>query len=98
MTERTSDQSIIIEERLDGYVRYRRSDGLRWEVYGHCIQLGHCLIGANIVTPEGTVQVRDHAHIEELKRTLGRARIDSEMDVPVLPGFSGCCPLTTKVL
>jgi hypothetical protein len=98
MTERTSDPDIFLEERRDGYVRYRRSDGFRWEVYGHCIQLGNCLIGANIQTPGGLVEVRDHAHIEELKRLLGRERIDSELDVPVLPGFSGCCPLTTKVL
>lgn len=93
----TADLEVVIEERgTDAagmpWVRYRRSDGRRWEVRGRCDRRGDCLIGAVVQTPDGPVVVRDRAHIEELKRTLGRERIDSELDVPVTPEFKGCCP------
>lgn len=84
----TADPHIAIEAWRTGYVRYRRSDGRRWEVYGVCDRRGDCLIGAVI---EGE-QVRDHAHLAELVERLGRARVDSELDVPVTPEFEGCCP------
>jgi hypothetical protein len=45
-----------------------------------------------IDTPDGPVQIRDHAHLAELRARLGRERIDSELDVPVTPEFRGCCP------
>lgn len=84
----TADPNTWIEEQRPGYVRYVNSDGRRWEVYGECDRRGDCLIGAEI---DGEC-VRDHAHIEELKRRLGKERIDSELDVPVTPEFTGCCP------
>lgn len=93
--EPTFDPDVFIEEKHDGYVRYfRKSDGARWEITGYCDRRGDCLIGAVI---EGE-QVRDHAHLKELSERLGRHRIDSELDVPVTPEFSGCCPLKGKYL
>jgi hypothetical protein len=89
----TYDPAVFIEEQRPGYVRYRNTDGRRWEVHGTCDRRGDCLIGATISTPDGPVKVRDHKHLAELGEQLGRERIDSEMDVPVGPGFKGCCPL-----
>lgn len=84
----TSDPDVFIEEGRVGYVRYRRlSDGRRWEVLGECDRRGDCLIGAVI---EGET-IRDHAHLEDLKRRMGRERVDSELDVPVTPEFDTCC-------
>lgn len=91
--EPTADPYVLIEERREGYVRYRHADGRRWEVHGVCDRRGDCLIGAVIDTPAGPVCVRDHDHLERLSVMLGRHRIDSELDVPVAPGFDGCCPL-----
>lgn len=91
--ERTADPYVLIEERREGYVRYRMLDPetrkvvRRWEVHGTCDRRGDCLIGAVI---DG-VEVRDHAHLARLVRAKGRARIDSEMDVPVTPEFDTCC-------
>ena len=91
----TADPHVLIEEKLDGYVRYfRTADGRRWEVIGICDRRGDCLIGAVI---EGE-QVRDHAHLEELKARLGADRLVSEMDVPVTPEFEECCPFTYREL
>lgn len=89
----TSDPNVVIEERREGYTRYRNTDGKRWEVHGVCDRRGDCLIGAVVSTPEGQVEIRDHGHLAELGERLGRERIDSELDVPVGPGFQGCCPL-----
>lgn len=84
----TSDPAVAIEEQRPGYVRYRAADGRRWEVRGVCVRLGHCLVGAVI---DGET-VRDLDHLAEIAaRKPGR--VDSDLDVPVLPGFSGCCPL-----
>lgn len=94
MNEKTSDPYVVIEEKRPGYVRYRRDDGLRWEVHGVCDRRGDCLIGAVI---EGYGQIKDHADIERAKKVLGRERIDSELDVPVGPGFRDCCPLKVVV-
>jgi len=90
----TADPDTWIEERRNGYVRYRRRDGRRWEVWGVCYRWGLCLIGAVISTPDGPIQIRDSQHLEELKHLLGRERIDSELDVPVTPEFRDCCPFT----
>ena len=49
----TADPGIVIEEQREGYVRYRRDDGYRWEVHGICDQRGDCLIGAKIEGYEG---------------------------------------------
>ncbi len=89
----TSDPDTMIEEQREGYVRYVHTDGRRWEVHGFCDKRGDCLVGAVIQTPDGLVQIRDRAHIAELKILLGQERIDSELDVPIGVGFSGCCPL-----
>jgi hypothetical protein len=96
--ERTSDSHVVIEERTTDYVRYRSDDGYHWEVRGECDLRGYCLVGANIQTPGGLVEVKSLEHIARLKRELGRERIDSELDVPVGPGFEGCCPLEIMVL
>lgn len=87
--ELTSDPGVLIEERRAGYVRYQHVDGRRWEVHGVCDRRGDCLIGAVI---DG-VQIRDHAHLAELCEQLGVERLGGDLDIPVAPGFSGCCPL-----
>jgi hypothetical protein len=86
--EQTADPHVLIEERREGYVRYRQDNGRRWEVHGVCDRRGDCLIGAVI----NDVQVRDHEHLAEMVRECGNARLDSELDVPVTPEFTGCCP------
>lgn len=91
----TSDPSVFIEEQREGYVRYQSTDGRRWEVHGTCDRRGDCLIGAVI---DGYGQIESHDDIEDAKRVLGRERLDSEMDVPVAPGFRACCPLRIEVL
>jgi hypothetical protein len=35
----------MIEEIREGYVRYVRDDGRRWEVHGTCTQCGKCWEG-----------------------------------------------------
>jgi len=68
----TVDPDCFIEEEREGYVRYRSTDGRRWEVHGVCDYRGDCLIGA----------------VDPLLGPRG-----SRLDVPVGPGFSGCCDL-----
>lgn len=91
----TADPHVFIEDRtvnpetgVQNYVRYRNSDGRRWEVHGECDRRGDCLIGANVV---GYGTIHSHADIEDARQTLGRERIDSEIDVPVTPEFDLCC-------
>jgi hypothetical protein len=91
----TADPHVFIEEKRLGYVRYRSDDGRRWEVTGTCIRLGNCLVGA-VIKDFG--QIKTLADIEQAKLQLGVSRIDSDMDVPVGPGFKGCCDLRTQVL
>lgn len=87
----TSDPYVFIEEEREDYVRYQNTEtGKRWEVHGKCIGLGNCLVGAVI---EGFGEIKSHEDIEKAKKKLGKERIDSEMDVPVAPGFRNCCPL-----
>ena len=84
----TADPHVFIEEQREGYVRYHRTSvGRRWEVHGTCDRRGDCLIGSVV---EGEM-IRSHAHLNEIKRRLGRERIDSERDVPVTPEFDTCC-------
>lgn len=83
----TADPSTFIEEQRPGYVRYRNTDGRRWEVHGTCDYRGDCLIGTWV---EGEL-VRDHKHLEEIKRRTGKERLQSLMDVPVTPEFDTCC-------
>lgn len=100
----TADPDILIEEQRVGYVRYRRSDGARWEVFGVCDYRGDCAIGAVIDTPDGPVEIRDHAHLRQLAKHLNRGRhIQSELDVPIGPNPVNCCdvpggPVTVRVL
>ena len=42
----TADPHTWIEEQRSGYVRYRNSEGRRWEVFGICDMRGDCLVGA----------------------------------------------------
>jgi hypothetical protein len=90
--EATSDPHVFIEEKREGYVRYRQVvDGeviRRWEVHGTCDRRGDCLIGAYI---EGYGHIISHRDLDDAKRVLGRERIDSELDVPVTPEFRTCC-------
>jgi hypothetical protein len=79
----------VIEARSPGYVRYRRDDGARWEVRGTCDRNGACLLGSVIA---GEL-ITGPAHLADLCARLGRDRPDSDLDVPVGPGFRGCCPL-----
>jgi hypothetical protein len=94
----TVDAGVRIEEQSPGYVRYRADDGRRWEVRGTCDRRGNCLVGAVIQTPGGLVEIESLEHIERLKADLGVQRLISEMDVPVGPGFEGCCPLEVTEL
>lgn len=83
----TADPAVVIEEQRDGYVRYRNIEGRRWEVHGTCDRRGDCLIGTWV---EGEL-VEDHAHLERIKRRVGKDRLVSEMDTPVTPEFDTCC-------
>lgn len=94
----TADETVRIEEQSPGYVRYQSVDGRRWEVRGTCDHRGNCLIGASIQVDEDMVEIQSLEHLEALKAQLGVERIDSEMDVPVGPGFEDCCPLEVTVL
>src|SRR5215469_2836649 len=92
----TVDPEIFIEARGERWVRYRRiTDGRRWAVHGVCDRRGDCLIGAVMTNEHGELeQIRDHEHLAELSKRLGRDRPDTELDVPVTPEFHGCCPFT----
>jgi hypothetical protein len=94
----TADDTVRIEQQQPGYVRYQSSDGRRWEVRGTCDRRGNCMIGALIDTPAGLVEITSLEHLASLVAELGQARLDSEMDVPVGPGFEGCCPLEVTEL
>jgi|SRR5262252_7884071 len=94
----TADPTVRIEEQSPGYVRYQANDGRRWEVRGVCDRRGDCLIGANIQTPWGLEEITSKQDLDDLTLELGTDRIDSELDVPVGPGFTGCCPLEVTVL
>jgi hypothetical protein len=85
----TQDPHVLIEEQRTGYVRYRRDDGYRWEAYGECIGLAHCIVGAVI---DG-VEVQTLKEATEIWGTR-----DFGADCPILPGFDGCCPFTFAVL
>lgn len=56
------------------------------------------MIGAVIETLDGMLEIQSLEHLEQLKQELDKERLDSEMDVPVGPGFEGCCPLEVTVL
>ena len=87
-TEKTADPEVVIESRKGDEIVYRRSDGLRWKVKGVCDRRGDCMIGAVVL--DGVV-IKDKKHLAQLVKKHG-TRIDSLMDVPVGPNFSGCCP------
>lgn len=91
----TYDPDTWIEEQRQGYVRYRRRDGRRWEVFGTCDQRGDCLIGTML---DGYGEIRSHDDIARAKAQLGVARLISDLDIPVTPEFTGCCPFTYREL
>ena len=95
---RTADKTVRIEQAAAGYVRYQARDGRRWEVRGECDRRGLCLVGAGVQTPVGLVEIQSLEHLASLAQELARERIDSDDDVPVGPGFAGCCPLEVTVL
>ena len=82
----TVDPHVLIEEQRVGYVRYRRDDGLRWEVSGICDGRLDCMIGAVV---DG-IKIKTIEQAQALKKP--------EFDCPVAPGFRGCCPLKITVL
>ena len=82
----TVDPYVFIEEQRDGYVRYRNTDGRRWEVHGVCDGRRACMVGA----------VVDGVLIETIEQA--KALPSPELDCPVGPGFSGCCDLKVTVL
>lgn len=84
--ELTCDPYVVIEERREAYVRYRSTDGRRWEVHGVCDGNRACMVGAVI----------DGVPIETIEQA--QALPTPELDCPVSPGFSGCCPLEVRVL
>lgn len=95
----TADPDVFIEERLPGYVRYNNVvDGRRWEVHGACTRLGLCMVGAVVDYPGGSIEIESVAHLNKLTRQFGHERLDSELDVPITPGFSGCCEFRYVIL
>lgn len=85
----TADPFVFIEEQRPGYVVYYRStDGARWSVSGTCDRRGDCLVGSVI---DGFGLIESKADIGRAQRKLSKQRIDSELDVPVTPGFDTCC-------
>jgi|SRR5215470_17234678 len=96
--ELTADETVRIEEKFPGYVRYQDINGRRWEVFGTCDRRGFCMVGAVINVRGQDVLIESVEHLVQLAQDLGVDRIDSEMDVPVGPGFEGCCPLEVTVL
>lgn len=83
----TQDPHVWIEEQRKGYVRYRNSEGRRWEVHGECVGLGHCIVGAVVDGREVETVVEARALWEKF-RELGVP------DCPVTPEFKGCCSFT----
>lgn len=80
----TCDPAVFIEEQRPGYVRYQRTDGRRWEVWGTCDKRGDCLVGASINGEEVTT----------IERARELAAAYTGLDCPVTPEFEGCCPFT----
>src|SRR5687767_455448 len=83
----SADPLVVVEEQRPGYVRYRNAEGRRWEVHGTCDRRGDCLIGSMI---EGEL-IESHAHLEQVKRRVGKERVQSDLAVPVTPEFDVCC-------
>lgn len=88
MEEPTADPTVVIEERGEGYVRYRNIEGRRWEVFGTCDKRGNCLVGAVI---GGEI-------IKDIERAHELAVAYKGLDVPVTPEFSGCCEFIYREL
>lgn len=84
----TAEPGVWIEAQAPGYIRYRADDGRRWEVRGVCDHRGWCIVGAII----------DGVLVESRERAHELARAYAGPDVPVTPGFSGCCPLVGRWL
>jgi len=81
----TADPDVFIEQQKKDYVRYWRTDGLRWEVLGTCARQGHCMVGA--VLADGT-EIDDPDHLQQL--VDDGIITESHLDTPVAPGFNGC--------
>lgn len=80
----TCDPTVWIEEQRVGYIRYRNSEGRRWEVHGICDKRGDCLVGAVINSEQ----------VQTIERAKELAIEYTGLDCPVTPEFRGCCPFT----
>lgn len=79
----TIDNSIFIEEKTDSYIKYLSVDGKRWEVHGICDHRGDCIVGSVI----------NGEFVSTIERAHELAMSYEGPDIPVGPGFSGCCAL-----
>jgi hypothetical protein len=88
----TQDPYVVIEDQHPGYVLYRNIEtGRRWEVYGECVGVAECIVGA--VVDDNQVETLDEAKkIWENRKDL------FPVDNPITPEFQGCCPFTFKEL
>lgn len=85
--EPTADSTVFIEDRRPGYIRYVQTSGRHWEVFGECVKLGYCMIGAVVGDPPAELANLDAA------QTFVEAN-PFQLDVPVTPEFNGCCSFT----
>jgi hypothetical protein len=88
-TTPTFDASVCIEDRRPGYIRYVQTSGRRWEVFGECVKLGYCMVGG----------IFDGVKLLTLDDAIGFIETHPfDLDVPITPQFSGCCPFTFNEL
>ncbi len=91
----TSDPFVVIEQKRQGYIRYRNTQtGRRWEVRGTCDRRGDCIIGAVFTAEDGeVVQIQDKAHLTQLLLLTKwqKAIANQGIDTPVTPEFNTCC-------
>ena len=101
MTE-TCDPTTFIFDQGEGWKIYVEVDGdsivRKWKVTGTCDRRGDCWVGGIMNTPDGPVLVESIEHYQELRAQIGDAWIDAQPDVPIAPGFDGCCPFVIEVL
>lgn len=81
----TSDPYVFIEEERKGYVRYQNTEtGRRWEVYGECIGVAKCIVGA-------TVDGKEIKTLKEAKEIWKNRKELFPADNPITPEFRDCC-------
>lgn len=97
MLEPTCEPDVFIIDRSDDVIVYRRQSGRTWSVRGVCDRRGHCMVGAVVYINGVRTVIASVEHLKELCPN-DTDRLDSELDVPVGPGFSGCCPFVIEVI